>query len=182
MTPVQVTMYAANLTGAPAARARRIAAIRSFLGFAAELGVLEGNTIRGLRTPKVPKRIHERLLREDEVRELIAEARCARDRALLRVLYLAGLRVSEVTHIRWRDVGRKWISMVGKGQRSRTVVVPEALVQEIRKLREPRDIDDAFVSKGRSRGPITAGQVRRVVHRFGMEALGKRVSPHFLRH
>jgi len=97
-------------------------------------------------------------------------------------LYLSGARIQEVVALRWRDLGRKWISVQGKGGKFRTILVPGELLGELRSL-QPRNASDADpVFQGRAGQALSAGQARRIVRAAGMEALGRPVSCHWLRH
>jgi integrase/recombinase XerD len=95
---------------------------------------------------------------------------------------LAGLRVSEAIGIRFCDLGNRWITVVGKGARKRTVLVPTELVDELRYQRWRTDLDDSFVFKGQSGRPISSRFARRLVRRASEEAIGKPASPHWFRH
>jgi integrase/recombinase XerD len=174
--------FTEKLGGSEATRARRIAAIKSLLSFGAQVGYLPTNLGRFLRTPKVRQRLHERILDETEVRLVIGHAASPRDRALLRVLYLGGVRISEAVGLRWVDVAACWITVHGKGSKTRTVLLPEPLVEELIALRMPgaQDVDPIFV--GRKGQPLSSRWGREIVTRTARRALTRRASPHFLRH
>jgi len=174
--------FACGLTGTAATRARRIATVKSLFGFATRLGVRTENPALVLKCPKAEGCVHERILDEDEVAAVISEAAPGRDRCLIRTLYVAGLRASEVLGIKFSDLGRKWITVRGKGSRTRTVVVPEVLIAEMRLLRWRSDLDDAHVFKGRAGRRLTTRCLGKVVRRAAEEALGKPISAHWLRH
>lgn len=174
--------FAHGLRGAKTSQARRIASLKSLFGFGVRLGFLAENPTLVLRGPRTEGCIRERILEEDEVMLVIAEAAPGRDRCLVRTLYLSGVRLSEAIGIKFMDVGRRWISVRGKGSRIRTVVVPEDLVTELHQLRWKADRDDAYVFRGASGRPISGRFARRIVRQAAEEALGKPISPHWLRH
>ena len=62
-----------------------------------------------------------------------------RNRALLRVLYGAGLRVSELCDLRWRDVGERedtaQITVYGKGGKTRLVFLSAGTWDALRAIR-----------------------------------------------
>jgi len=80
------------------------------------------------------------------------------------------------------DLGRRWLSVEGKGSKPRTVLVPEGLIAELKRLRGLNEPDDAVVFKGREGRAISTGHARRLITTAGMESLGKPVSAHWLRH
>src|SRR5262245_36410475 len=79
--------------------ARKLATVRSCLKYLARRGVVERNAARQIRSPKLPRRLPS-FLPKDESKNLLdteierSEAGL-RDRALLELLYAAGLRVAE---------------------------------------------------------------------------------------
>jgi integrase/recombinase XerD len=177
-----VLLYMESVTGAPATRARRISTLKSLLAFAGKLGATPTNLGTVLRVPRVTGRLHERLLEVGEVEAMIKEATSARDRALIRLLYLSGFRIAEAVGIRWIDVRLTAITVVGKGARARTVAVPAEVTNELRALRGPRESETARVFKSVKGTPLSIRQARRVVSNAALEAIGRPASPHWLRH
>lgn len=181
-TTTDVLIYAESITGASATRARRVSTLKSLLAFASRVGFIATNLGMVLRVPKVIGRLHERLLAEAEVTDMIKEAATGRDRILVRLLYLSGLRISEAVGIRWIDLGPAGISVVGKGSRSRTVAVPKDLLVELRSLRVVSEAETARVFKVAKGKPLSVRQARRIVSTAAMEGIGRPASPHWLRH
>ena len=162
-TTADVLVYAESITGASANRGRRISTLKSLLGFAAKVGYTSTNIGTVLRVPKIIGRLHERLLAESEVTGMIKEAASGRNRILLRLLYLSGLRITEAVGIRWIDLGPAGISVVGKGSRARTVAVPKDLLVELRSLRLVNEADTTRVFKVAKGTPLSVRQARRIV-------------------
>ena len=174
--------FACSLQGSSASQARRIAAVKSLFGFTARLGARIDNPALVLKCPHAEGCVHERILDTDEVTAVIGEAAPGRDRCLLRTLYIAGLRASEALGIKFSDLGRMWITVRGKGSRTRTVVVPEGLIVELRLLRWRTDPDDGHVFKGHAGRRLSTRYLGRIVRRAAEEAIGKPISAHWLRH
>lgn len=161
---------------------RGTAAVKSLISFASRVGAIEQDVSKVVRTPRVPRRLHERILTEDDVEQVIREAAPGRNRALVRLLYYGGLRVAEAVGLRWVDVGAGVVHVVGKGARSRSVWVPPRVIDELRALRGRSDDGQAPVFKGRAGSHLTDRQARRIVCDAGAEALGRPISPRVLRH
>ena len=78
----------------------------------------------------VSSRLSRRLpyyLTPDEAHSLIDATDSERDRLLPRLLWEAGVRISEATALRLEDVGREGIRVLGKGRFERVVVVQDGL-------------------------------------------------------
>jgi integrase/recombinase XerC len=173
--------------------ARKLAAWRSFCRYLCLKGVLAGNPFAGLPAPRVRRKI-PRALEVDEASRLV-EAPAGddplrlRDRALLELLYAAGLRVAELVGLDLRDVDCEGgtVRVRGKGNRERVVPVGRpALAALERYLRAGRPAlrprDQAVFVNGRGARLTTRG-ARMVVGRYGGKAgLAGDVHPHLLRH
>lgn len=174
--------FAIGLQGSKATQARRIASVKSLFGFGVRLGLLAANPTLVVRCPRAEGAVHERILTEEEVTLVIQEATPGRDRCLVRTLYLAGLRITEALGLRFVDVGKRWLTVRGKGSRTRTVVVPVDLVNDLRGLRWQTDPDEAHVFKGEHGRVISGRYARRMIGVASEEAIGRPICPHFLRH
>lgn len=110
-----------------------------------------------------------------------------RDRALLSLLYGTGIRASECSGLRERDIdwAEKTIRVTGKGGHERTIPLNEEVLHVLRQYRLARGgaaADEAVFrsreGKGLSRNAIYE-RVRQAAHKAGIT---RRVSPHRLRH
>jgi integrase/recombinase XerC len=173
-------------TTSPATRARHLAAVRSLISFAVQMGYLTSDPGKALRIEKASVASIERILSEVEISRLIGAARNARDRVLLRLLYGCGLRASEAAALRRRDLtARKRggeARILGKGRKLRTVEIPPALWREIAELSGSAG-PDAPVIPGENGKPLHRQAVFRAARGAARRAgLEQKVSPHWLRH
>lgn len=173
----------------PASQGRRIAAVKSLLAFAHRLGYVPFDVGAPVKSPKVKDTLAERILAEDDVMHLLKLEKNRRNHCLLRLMYRAGLRVSEVTTLAWRDCaardnGQGQLTIYGKGQKTRFILLPETMWKELMALKPDgaKPEEPVFVSR-KGRGFLDASMVARIVRaaakRAGIEAP---VSPHWLRH
>lgn len=182
----QLIAWSEELIGEPSTRARKVSTIKSLLSFAWRTGYCVHNVGRVLRCCKVPHKIAEKILEESELRALIAAAPKGRDCIFLRLLYTSGARISELTTLRWVDLrqpGR--VTVLGKGQKRRTVVIPEPLRADIMTLRVPSatDQDAVFCSLRDPDRGLNSREGREIVYRARRRAkMDRKVSPHWLRH
>jgi integrase/recombinase XerD len=195
---------------APTSLRRRTASIRGFYRFAYGDGLIDADIAAHLELPRQPRLLPETLTVDETVRLLEAagdlppDGRAAtdadgirvRDRALVELLYAAGLRVSEALRLDMEDLGADtgFVRVVGKGDRERVVPVGEVALEWLgRYLAWPRgdwlarggEADGSgtplfLTQRGRRLGRQQAwGAVKRAAEAAG---LGDRVSPHTLRH
>jgi integrase/recombinase XerD len=173
---------------APASRARALSAVKSLLAWAHRAGLLPVNVGAALRLPAVRQRLAERILPEEAVQRMLALATNPRDQALLRLLYGGGLRISEAIGLCWRDLqpredGRGQVTVWGKGEKERTVVVSATTWAALQALRRPGDGPDDPVFRSRKGGRLSPAQAWRIVRKAAKRAgVELPVSPHFLRH
>ena len=175
--------------------ARRAAAARSFFRHLQLLGVRPDNPAADVDLPRRRRKL-PRTLSPGEAERLIEAARGTqprdlRDRALVELLYGAGLRVSEAMSLERAgvDLDQRLVRTVGKGGKERVVPVGRQAVDALRR----------YLSRGRPHldrrhrpelflnaqgGALTrAGAfliLRRLAAKAGLEP--DRVHPHLLRH
>ena len=82
----------------------------------------------------------KRIMTPAEVALLIRAARSRRDRILIEVAYAGGLRVSELVNLCWSDVlprekDQVQLSIVGKGENTRQVLLPDIVSRSLRRCR-----------------------------------------------
>jgi site-specific recombinase XerD len=126
------------------------------------------------------------ILSRDEVRSLLGHIRRPVARLTSLMMYSCGLRVSEATHLRPRQIdSRRMVVCVrnGKGYKDRYVPLPQRTLELLRAYwREHRPDDWLFPSKDRS-GPIQrAGVLKCIKAAVPHAGIAKNVSCHTLRH
>lgn len=180
----------ANSRLAQSSQVKILYAVKSLLSFAHKLGITPVNVGAALKSPSPKNALAERILPELEVQQLMASATNERDRLILRLLYGAALRVSELTGLKWRDVKPRGetgqVTVYGKGGKTRAVLLSPNLWQDLIKLKGDAGWNDpVFLS--RKGGHLTTTQVRRIVKGVAVRSpiepeLAAKVSPHWLRH
>jgi integrase/recombinase XerD len=175
--------------------ARRIAAARTFFRHLVLLGHREDNPAAELDLPRRTRKL-PRTLSAGEAERLIEAAagttpRVLRDRALVELLYGAGLRVSEAVGLDRTgiDLEDRLVRCLGKGGKERIVPIGRQAAEALRlylargrPFLDTRHRPELFLNaRG---GPLTrAGAfliVRRLAEKAGLEP--QRVHPHLLRH
>jgi integrase/recombinase XerD len=180
---------------APSSVARRAAAARTFYRHLVALGERADNPAADVDLPRRRERL-PRSLSLREVERLIEAAngttpRSLRDRALIELLYGAGLRVSEAVGLGRGDMDleARLVRCVGKGEKERVVPLGSEAVAALRRYLsrgrpylDRRHCPDLFLNA--QGGSLTrAGAfliVRRLAAKAGLDP--ERVHPHLLRH
>ena len=180
---------------APSSIARRAAAARAFYRHLVLLGLRVDNPASEIELPRRRARL-PRTLSPAEVERLIGAAngttpRSLRDRALVELLYGAGLRVSEAVGLERGgvDLDNRLVRCVGKGDKERIVPLGREAADALRRYLsrgrpylDRRHRPDLFLNA--QGGALTrAGAfliLRRLAEKAGLDP--KRVHPHLLRH
>jgi site-specific recombinase XerD len=176
-------------------QARALAAVRGWLRFLVRHGRLDADPSERVRIRRPPARLPRALGRE-EAAALVAQPserdrRGLRDRALLELLYACGLRVSEAVGLTapQMNLAAGFVTVLGKGGKERVVPLGRAaraaledyLARERPRLLGARPSPYVFLRAGGR--PLSRQAVWKLVRRRALAAgLGRRVSPHTLRH
>ena len=180
---------------APSTVARRLAAVRAYFRHQVLLGDRAENPAAALKPPRRPRSL-PRTLSPSETERLIEAAngtqpRTMRDRALVELLYGAGLRVSEALGLQKAsvDLDARIVRVLGKGDKERIVPLGRPAAESVRRylaLGRPhldrRHRPDLFLN-ARGGALTRAGAflvLRRLAEKAGLEP--GRVHPHLLRH
>ena len=180
---------------APTSLRRRAASIRGFYRFAYGDGLIERDVAAHIDLPRQPRLLPETLTVGD-VEALLDAAPDLRGRALLELLYAAGLRVSEAIGLDREDLSLDggFVRVIGKGDKERLVPVGDiALDWLTRWLEEGRPallalhhvepVRGGPLFLGDRGGRLARQQAFAMVRAAAMRAgLSEGVSPHTLRH
>ena len=170
----------------PSSRRRILSAVKSLFAFAHRLGYLPFDVARPLKLRGVREGLADRILDEGQVLRMVALETNPRNHALLSLLYVAGLRVSEVCSLSWRDLQPRndggQVTVMGKRDKTRTILLPSSIWSLLFSLRG-NESDTAPIFKSRKRGHLSTSQVWRIVRKAARRAgINKNVCCHMLRH
>jgi integrase/recombinase XerD len=184
-----VEAYARSLEEAGRARttvARRLSTVAGLYRYLVEEGYLASSPLERIRRPHVGDDSPTLGLDRDELRAFLdASSRNVRDHALACLLALNGLRVSEACGTDVTDLdtvrGHRVLWVTRKHARRATTVLAARTVEAIRLHRGERDSGPLLLAN--DHGRLDRYDAARIVRRLGRAAgLGKRISPHSLRH
>ena len=175
-----------------ASQARSLSGVKSFFNFLLISDRIESSPAEFVLTPKFGRHLPD-VLTTGEIDRIIAAVdgttpKEIRDAAMLEVLYSCGLRVSELTSLRIRDLffGEGYIRVTGKGDKQRLVPVSDTAREKIYVYLDCRkggssSEETLFLNNrgGRLSRVMIFTIIKQAVLRAGID---KQVSPHTFRH
>jgi integrase/recombinase XerC len=214
LAPADVRRAAAKLHAAgktPASIARALSAWRSFYRWLAKRGEVAANPVAGVRAPRRAKRLPKALPPDTAVRlaahDTDGTPEGLRDRALVELMYSAGLRLAETVSLDWQsfradplsglaassgwiDLAEAQVTVTGKGRKTRTVPIGQAAVAALRawlavraKIAPGKAVDPRALFLSSRGNRLGARQVHaRIAALARRLGLGVHVHPHMLRH
>ncbi|RLI98894.1 MAG: integrase [Candidatus Aenigmatarchaeota archaeon] len=180
------TDYLTTKEYAPATIKRMLCAVKSLFSFGFRIGYLQFDVGKPLRIPTPKETISERILSQQEVFYMFDCAKNPRDKMLLKLLYYTGLRVSEISGLKFSNLQARektgQITVQTKGDKTNVILLPTHLWEELSIYRNGAD-EDCPIIKSRKGNALCVGQIQRVVSRIAIKAgITGKVSPHWLRH
>lgn len=175
--------------------AGKLSALRSFYRYLMQENIISSNPLLTVSSPKLERRLPS-FLSADEVKLFLDRVDTStplgqRDKAMLELLYAAGLRVSEMVAL---DVGSvnletREIRVWGKGSKERVALMGEPAAAALnrylgdgrRQLLGDSRTEALFINRYGRR--LSERAVQTAIRRYAIEAgLDKKVHPHMLRH
>lgn len=196
--------YLATQGNKPGTRNQRLAALKSYLWFAADKDVtLQSIALEVSRVPQVKNPMTEKdVLCENALNTIFrqpANTRMGlRDRTIMLLLYDSAVRLAEILNIRVNDIclnpQNPYIRIMGKGSKERVVAINAKTSKHIRQYldiyrsKDNPDINLLFytIIKGKA-GKMSEGNVERFIQQYADKAkefcpdIPLRVYPHMLR-
>ncbi len=174
---------------------RSLVAIRMFLRFAKLTGLVEDDFTGILESPKIWQRLPIVCSKQQVVDLLNApdpgEPFYLRDKAMLELLYAAGMRAGELAGLKSSDLNLDigYLRCLGKGSRERVIPIGKvaiAATAEYLKSLRPRLIgpfSDNFLLLSRTGRPMSRIEIWRLVKKYAARAgMPRNLTAHTLRH
>ncbi len=172
-------------------RARKVASLKSFFNYLTNKAkLLEYNPANELESPKIVKRLPKYLNIEESKKllEIVDGDFFERDFAIITLFLNCGMRLSELVNINISDIRDNKLTIIGKGNKERTIYLNKACMSaidtylSIRETNGVKDKDALFLSKRKQR--ISNSSVQKIVKGYIRQAGldPKRYSVHKLRH
>jgi integrase/recombinase XerC len=170
-----------NLHGAdyaPSTIGRKLSAARSYFRFGVREEWMTTNPAKELDMPRRDQLLPQ-VLTVNEVGVMLEKIDNLRDRAMLEMMYAAGLRVSELVGLDLEnvDLDDAHVRVFGKGGRERLCPIGRAAIAALQDYLEDRGTEPGALFLNYKGGRLSARSVEKLVKKLGFNA-----TPHTLRH
>lgn len=189
---MHLNMYIKNLYDkkyTPRSITREIASIKGFFKWLSINEIIKHNPALAVEQPKLPKRL-PKVLSMKEINELLNKNMTLLEKAVLELLYAAGLRVSELVDIQVNniDLNAKYIKCLGKGSKERIVPIGKkacnaisSYLKERNYLTKKYNLKTKFCFIKENGKKLTRQDVYVFISNLGKN-VNKDISPHTIRH
>lgn len=170
-----------------------MSAARSFYNYLVEIKVCQDNPFNGIKNPKVAKKLPN-FLKESETKNLFDSINYennleVRNIFIIEMLYVTGLRVSELCNIKLADLSNGSLKVLGKGNKER-VVYYKACDEKLFNyyLNHTRknilnDIESVYLFPNKYGKALTTRTIENIVKKYtAQKDLKSKVTPHTFRH
>lgn len=175
--------------------ARVLSGVRSFFNFLILDGYIQNDPTELLETPKIGLKLPV-VLSLQEIENIISIIDLStkegqRNRAIIEVLYSCGLRISELTNLKFSDLflNDGFIRVEGKGSKQRLVPISHTAIKEIgnylldRKLIDVKKGSEDIVFLSKRGTAISRIMVFHFIKQYAeLAGIKKNISPHTFRH
>lgn len=173
------------------AKARKVSTLRSFFKFLhGKMRLIDENPTADLESPKISSRhpVHLSLEEAKELLDAVEGEFRERDYCILMLFLNCGLRLSELVSINISNIRGDTLTVIGKGNKERTVYLNDACLKAIQNYMRVRpkdgvkDRDALFLSKRKQRISNKTVQyiVKKYIEKAGLDI--EKYSTHKLRH
>lgn len=171
---------------------RKLSSLRNFYNYLLNENKIKVNPFTLVKMPKKDKKL-PRFFYYNELEQLfevsdLTTSLGQRNRLLLEILYASGIRVSELVNIKVKDIKGLDIKVLGKGNKERIVIIGEYAKEILdlyldngyKKL-NIKDLEFLFLNNNGNK--LTTRGVRYILDKIIADtSIGKKISPHMLRH
>lgn len=179
----------------PRSRGRHLVTLRGLYRYLCQFSLISKDPVRNIDLPKLTLKLPD-VLNPDEV-QLLLEApdnktpRGLRDGAMLELTYASGLRVSELVHVRVREVNLEagFVRVFGKGAKERVVPIGRFALERISRYLDAgrplllKGVTSDVLFAGRAGKALSRQSFWMIIKKYAKKAgITKNVKPHSLRH
>ena len=163
----------------------KLTSVKSLFSFSYSVGYLPANVGTLVKYKANDSKLSDKLINHGDIKLMCQNTYYQRDKLIIKCLYSLGLRVSECINLRWSDFFFDGefinLSVIGKGQKERTLLVSNSLYNELLKLKR-EGIEYVFTAYQRNTA-LTRQSVNilltKLQKKLGLET---KITPHKFRH
>ncbi len=157
--------------------------VKSLLSFASKTGLIQFNVGASIKCPMAKDTLSEKILDRDVVLQMIEDEPNLRNQLMLKMFYYIGLRVTELISLTWSDLNGDYLTIYGKGGKTRVVRVPNFLVKELVKFKGNSKINEPIFISHKTKKALRRESVTYLVKEAAVRVgASPRTSAHWLRH
>jgi integrase/recombinase XerD len=175
---------------APTSITRKIASLRGWFKWMIANEMIIHDPTVGLEQPKLSKHL-PKVMTLTEIEFILSKNIDVTYRAILELLYAAGLRVSELVNLKYSNISmdHSYVRCFGKGSKERLVPIgkkaKDALKNYFRErdyILKKNDVKNEFLFINEKGIKISRQEVYVFISELGQEFLNKHITPHTVRH
>ena len=168
---------------------RKITTLKSFYKYLMQEDVVTENPTQKIISPKNAKKLPV-FVEKSKMDELLSEIEFPdtfegeRDKLIIDVFYMTGMRLSELLGIRKKDINfsKSSIKVLGKRNKERIIPLSVNLLNQLKKFSEKHKINSYFFVNFDGK-KLSAKNIYNIVNKYlGMVSSLEKKSPHILRH
>ena len=139
-----------------------------------------------IKYSKTPKTLPI-VLSKEEIIKLISSIENRKHKLMIKLMYSAGLRVSELVHLKIQDLeidkNYGWVRK-GKGNKDRLFIIAKSIKQELQEfIKENKLCFDCWLFKGNKNKHYSQRSIQEIIKKAAKKArISKKIHPHTLRH
>ena len=170
---------------------RKLSSLRTYFGWLAKTGTIDTNPMQSIKGPKAEKRLpsfaQQQEFKESKTKVLFGEDfDGVRDKLMFEVLYQTGIRSSELVNLRYVNVDKQQIKVLGKRNKERIIPIGEQLGELINRYRDLRKEllanNDYFFVLNSGKKLYPKFVYRKINKYLGLVTDLEKKSPHVMRH
>ncbi len=168
---------------------RKIASLRGWFKWMIANEIISSDPTAGLEQPKLSRHLPKVLTIKD-LSQIFAEELSILEKAILELLYAAGLRVSELANMTLQNLNldQNYVRCVGKGSKERLIPIGEKANYALKNYLQERelilfnyDLKTNHLFLNQTGLPISRQKIYTIIKNLGKK-IDKTISPHTLRH
>ena len=197
ITPAIVTLYIRKLDKVSAStRNLHRNCLSSLFQYLENVDYISKSPVKVVKQERLPEAFMYKVLSIDQIKRMVDKSLSERDRLIIKTLYFTGLRVSELSQIKIRDFSEiqqkrnksgSYLTVLGKGQKVRTVLTGQHLWKEIKKYIKKQNLKSEDYLFNYEGDPISRITIYKIIKKTTLLAKvkvpgDKTPSPHWFRH